>query len=165
MGHLVKPIQIEELVTIIECAVNRPPKGSGTGSSPVSDSCDSKDPTEWRPSAILLEATCDNDELIVELTSCFRADTAARLAAMSAAIESADPSTLRKEAHSIKGGARPDWRRRTGGDVPGNRVDLRENAGVGTGAMVNRQAEQFHEVDGQMARYRSRVTKGLPSVL
>ena len=60
----------------------------------------------WSPPLLLLELAAGDDALILELVEAFLGDAAVRIEHLRAAVEARDFSTVRKLAHTIKGGAR-----------------------------------------------------------
>jgi HPt (histidine-containing phosphotransfer) domain-containing protein len=61
--------------------------------------------TAWTPSPLVLEAASGEDGLIAEIVDVFNTSTADRIRQIHAALAASDFSTIRKEAHAIKGGA------------------------------------------------------------
>jgi HPt (histidine-containing phosphotransfer) domain-containing protein len=57
------------------------------------------------PAALRQLAECGDGELVEELIAVFQTDTAQRLELMRRAVDAADYSTVRLEAHTIKGSA------------------------------------------------------------
>jgi two-component system sensor histidine kinase RpfC len=107
----------------------------------------------WSPPPFLLETASGDHGLIADLIDLFNTDTSARIQKVRAALADSDFSRIRREAHTIKGGAR-----QVGADAVADACQELETVcnpqeALLVAARVNRVQELFEEMRRAMASY------------
>jgi histidine phosphotransfer protein HptB len=114
------------------------------------------------PAALRQLEECGEAVLVEELIAIFQTDTTSRLELLARAIETADYSAVRTEAHTIKGSALQVGALRVADVCRTLELEARQPQPTDLGRLFRALRERFDEVCGVLAARRGPVMDGSP---